>query len=102
METNNRSSRAENALNRHPPCEHSLFLVVDPWQDYHLQPASWMNSLLIHIVALAVLVVPFALSPKLGEVKASNPYVRLYLPRSFAALSGTDQDTRGGDGGGQR
>ncbi len=82
--------------------DRSLVSVADLWRDFRLQPASWINSLLIHIVALAVLVVPFVLSPKLDRVKASNPFVHIYLPASLAALSGPDQQTSGGGGGGDR
>lgn len=85
-----------------PPPQHSSFAVAELWRDYRLQPASWVNSLLAHVVAIAALIVPFVFSPKLGQVKASNPYVRIYLPPSLAALSGPDQQTRGGGGGGDR
>jgi hypothetical protein len=44
-----------------------MFSATEPWQDYRLEPASWINSLLVHIMALTVLIVPFVLRPKLGQ-----------------------------------
>ncbi len=103
MASSNEQPEAQEPQKRHLPAPHpTLISVADLWQDYRLQPASWINSLLIHIVALAALVVPFVFSPKLGPVKASNPYVHIYLPPSLAALSGPDQQTSGGGGGGDR
>jgi len=81
-----------------PALDPILISVADLWQDYRLQPASWMNSLLIHIVVLAALAVPFILRPRLGQVKASNPYAHIYLPGSFAMVPGLDRQTSGGGG----
>ena len=43
----------------------------DIWQEYKQQRASWINSLLVHAVALAALILPFYIARMLQPVKAS-------------------------------
>jgi TonB family protein len=76
--------------------------VPDIWQDYRQEPASWVNSVLVHLVAIAALVLPFVINRMVTPVKASNKYeivdISAYLPQ----LSGPDDRTGGGGGGGDR
>ncbi len=42
----------------------------DIWRDYPMQAASWVNSALVHTVALTLLVLPYIASRMLQPVKA--------------------------------
>ncbi len=75
----------------------------DIWGDYRMQPASWVNSLLVHAIALTLLLLPFILSRMWQPVKAAtkvqivdiSPYLS-QLPPSAGKKAG------GGGGGGDR
>jgi TonB family protein len=75
--------------------------VPDLWQDYLPDPYSWANSLLIHLFALTLLVLPFALRQVINPVHVPGkafdltPLV-LRLPR----LHGNSDKTEGGGGSG--
>lgn len=75
---------------------------ADIWRDYRLQAASWVNSALVHVVAVTLILLPYLLIYKWQPVKAANKpsvtdisYIPL-LPDAKGKTSG------GGGGGGDR
>src|SRR6266567_119072 len=75
----------------HPP---------DIWQDYKMQRASWVNSLLVHAVALAALTLPFYIVRMLKPVEASK---KLNDPTPLVlSLPPELKQMHGGGGGGDR
>jgi TonB family protein len=77
--------------------------VPDIWQDFRQQPASWANSLLVHLVVLAALVLPYIISrllhpaPKVAE-NVQVVDISPYLPQ----LAPSSKKAGGGGGGGDR
>ncbi len=76
--------------------------VPDIWQDYRQQPASWLNSVLVHIVALVALFLPFAIGRMLTPVRASNKYEVIPLSPYLPELPASAKKAGGGGGGGDR
>jgi len=74
----------------------------DIWRDYEPQGASWMNSFLVHVVALAVLVLPFVIERMLQPAKAATKTEIVDISPYLAQLEGPDSKTGGGGGGGDR
>jgi periplasmic protein TonB len=73
----------------------------DIWQDYQLQRASWINSVLVHAIAILALVLPYYISQMLHPVKQANVEVvdiSPYLPQ----LPPSANKAGGGGGGGAR
>ncbi len=73
----------------------------DIWQDYRLQRASWVNSVLVHAIAIAALILPYYISQWLHPVKTANVEVvdiSPYLPQ----LPPSANKAGGGGGGGAR
>ena len=68
----------------------------DLWRDFPQNPYSWANSLLIHLFALAALVLPFALRP--GVRAGSVPQ----KPFDFSHVVLTFPSFHGGGGSGNR
>lgn len=73
----------------------------DIWQDYQLQSASWVNSVMVHALVIAALILPYYISEMLNPVKPAKVEVvdiSPYLPQlpPSAAKAG------GGGGGGAR
>jgi periplasmic protein TonB len=73
----------------------------DIWQDYQLQRASWVNSVMVHALVIAALILPYYISEMLNPVKPAKVEVvdiSPYLPQlpPSAAKAG------GGGGGGAR
>lgn len=77
--------------------------VPDLWQDFKQEPGSWVNSLLVHVIALTALVLPYLIArwlhpPRPAETVAAvidlSPYVPDLPPASHKA--------GGGGGGGDR
>jgi periplasmic protein TonB len=73
----------------------------DIFQDYRQQAASWVNSLLVHGLVLAAMIVPFIIfqPPKKPVSHVSVHLIPLSEPPS---LVGPDKKTGGGGGGGDR
>lgn len=75
----------------------------DIWQDFTMQKASWVNSVLVHVFALTLLVLPYILARMWQPVKAAtktevvdiSPYLPLIPPS-------TGKKAGGGGGGGDR
>lgn len=74
----------------------------DIWRDYKPQGASWVNSLLVHALALATLVLPFALEQMFQPAKAASNVEVIDISPYLAQLTGPDDKTGGGGGGGDR
>jgi protein TonB len=75
----------------------------DIWQDYRMQAASWVNSVLVHTVAIALLVLPYIISQMFTPVKASTSKVIVTdISPYLAELSAMDKKSGGGGGGGDR
>lgn len=77
--------------------------VPDFWQDYLPNPYSWANSLLIHLFALSVLLLPFALRQVMAPVRVPRKLFDLTpLVLTLPQFQGHDEKTGGGGGGGVR
>jgi protein TonB len=74
----------------------------DIWGDYRMQAASWVNSALVHTVALTLLVLPYIASRMLQPVKASTKYDVVDISPYLAQLEAADKKAGGGGGGGDR
>jgi protein TonB len=75
----------------------------DIWQDYRMQRASWINSLLVHAVALAALILPFYIARMFKPVEASKKHeVSVLISPYVPPLAGPDKRMGGGGGGGDR
>jgi TonB family protein len=76
----------------------------DIWHDYRQQAASWVNSLLVHTLALTLLILPYALARMWEPVKAAPKTeivdISPYLPQMIPG--GKDKKSGGGGGGGDR
>jgi len=76
--------------------------VPEIWQDYQQQPASWVNSVLVHVVALSALVLPFVIGRMLTPAKAATKYSLVDISPYLSQLTGPDEKMGGGGGGGDR
>lgn len=77
--------------------------VPDIWQDFQQQPGSWVNSLLVHLVVLAALVLPYMIArwlhpPKKAETNVIAVDISPYVPD----LPHDAKKAGGGGGGGDR
>jgi protein TonB len=73
----------------------------DIWQDYQLQRASWVNSVLVHAMAILALILPYYISQMLNPVKTAKVEVvdiSPFLPQ----LPPSANKAGGGGGGGAR
>ena len=76
---------------------------TDIWHDYKMQPGSWVNSVLVHAIALTLLLLPYVLARMWQPVKAASkvltvdisPYVPMITPAG-------GKKAGGGGGGGDR
>ncbi len=75
----------------------------DIWHDYRMQAASWVNSVLVHGIALTLLLLPYALirmwEPVKAAPKAEITDISPYLPQMTAEGK---KKAGGGGGGGDR
>jgi len=76
--------------------------VPDIWQDYHLQAGSWMNSALLHALAIMAIILPIVAKELLNPVKAANKYEAVDISPYLANLPASDKKMGGGGGGGDR
>jgi len=76
----------------------------DVFRDYQQEPASWVNSTLVHALMVAALVLPFVISKWIQPVQAKGPNKEVaidispYLPE----LAASPKKAGGGGGGGDR
>ena len=73
--------------------------LPDIWHDYRMQPASWVNSVLVHGIALTLLLLPYGLSRMWQPVKAANRVVAVDIS-PYVPLIGPDAGKKAGGGGG--
>jgi protein TonB len=76
--------------------------LPDMWQDYRQEPASWVNSVLVHLIAITALVLPFAIQRIITPVQASSKFEVMDISPYLAQLEGADKKMGGGGGGGDR
>ncbi len=72
----------------------------DIWQDYQMQRASWVNSLLVHGVALTALILPFYIARLLQPAKAAPSVTKIVDISPYLAELPADAKKSGGGGGG--
>jgi len=68
------------------------------WNDYRQQPASWLNSVLVHLAILAAIALPYLLGPVARRVKLLQPVTPLYFPGPYHLRV----ESNGSGGGGAR
>lgn len=76
--------------------------VPNIWRDYGQQPASWVNSVLVHALALGALLLPYWVGQMLTPAKAASKFEVVDISPYLAQLEGPDKKTGGGGGGGDR
>ncbi len=76
--------------------------VPQIWQDYQPQSGSWLNSLLLHLTAIAIIILPFFVSRITQQVKASTKYEAVDISPYLAELEAAGKKAGGGGGGGDR
>jgi TonB family protein len=69
---------------------------------YPMQKASWVNSVLVHVVVIALLTLPFLMKGMSTPVKAEAKYEAVDISPYLPAVSGPDKKMGGGGGGGDR
>ncbi len=74
----------------------------DIFQDYERQAASWVNSLLVHAVAIGAMVLPFWMAHIFKPVKASSKAEIVDISPYLADLPAAAKKAGGGGGGGDR
>jgi TonB family protein len=75
----------------------------DIWRDYRMQAASWVNSVLVHSIALTLLLLPFIISRMLHPVKVSTTrIVAVDISPYLPLLPASAKKAGGGGGGGDR
>ena len=75
--------------------------VPQMWQDYQPQSGSWLNALLLHLMAVAIIILPFFVEHMTQQVKASTKYEAVDISPYLAELQGRKK-AGGGGGGGDR
>jgi TonB family protein len=76
--------------------------VPEMWQDYQPQSGSWLNSLLVHLVGLAIIMLPFFVKQIVEPVKASTHSQLVDISPYLAELEAQGKKMGGGGGGGDR
>ncbi len=76
--------------------------VPDIWQDYQPQPGSWMNSLLVHALALTAMILPFVVRRMLQPAKPKQTYEVVNISPYLPDLAASSKKAGGGGGGGDR
>jgi periplasmic protein TonB len=74
----------------------------DPWIDFPQQKASWVNSLLLHVLVIALLVLPFIMKRMSEPAKVAAKYEAIDISPYMPVLAGPDKKMGGGGGGGDR
>jgi len=74
----------------------------DIWHDYRMQAASWLNSVLVHAIALTLLLLPYVLSRMWQPVKAATKVEAVDISPYLPLLPPSAKKAGGGGGGGDR
>ena len=72
----------------------------DIWHDYRMQAASWVNSLLVHAIALTLLLLPYILARMWQPVKAAPKVVAVDISPYLPLITPAGAKKAGGGGGG--
>jgi len=72
----------------------------DIWRDYRMQAASWVNSALVHSIALTLLLLPYVLSRMWQPVKAATKVQAVDISPYLPMLTPAGGKKAGGGGGG--
>jgi periplasmic protein TonB len=72
------------------------------WHDYRMQAASWVNSALVHGIALILLLLPYVLSRMWQPVKAASKVEAVDISPYLPLLQPSTKKAGGGGGGGDR
>jgi len=72
----------------------------DIWHDYRMQAASWVNSVLVHSIAVTLLLLPYILSRMWQPVKAATKTEIVDISPYLASLPPLAGKKAGGGGGG--
>ncbi len=72
------------------------------WRDYQQQPVSWINSLLVHALVIAALMVPFIIKGMVVPVRAQSSYKIVEISPYLAEIPAQAKKMGGGGGGGDR
>lgn len=76
--------------------------VPEIWQDYQPQPASWLNSTLVHVVAVIALLLPFYLLGLHKPAQVAHEVVPIDISPYLPQLEASAKKAGGGGGGGVR
>ncbi len=76
--------------------------VPEIWQDYQPQSGSWLNSLLVHLVGIAIILLPILVQHKTTPVKVSTRFQMVDISPYLAQLEAAGKKAGGGGGGGDR
>ena len=76
--------------------------VPDIWQDFRQQPGSWLNSLLVHTVALLALVLPYFIAHWLKPPAKPHDTLAIDISPYIPELPPSQHKAGGGGGGGDR
>jgi TonB family protein len=76
--------------------------VPNMWQDYQPQSGSWMNSLLVHVVGIAIILLPFLISQVNTPTKVSAKSEVIDISPYLAEIEAAGKKAGGGGGGGDR
>ena len=72
----------------------------DIWRDYRMQAASWVNSVLVHGIAVTLLLLPYVLARMWQPVKAAPPVVAVDISPYLPLIGPDDKGRKAGGGGG--
>lgn len=72
----------------------------DIWHDYRMQAASWVNSVLVHSIALTLLLLPYILARMWQPVKAATKIEAVDISPYLPLISPAGGKKAGGGGGG--
>ena len=67
----------------------------DIWHDYRMQAASWVNSVLVHAIALTLLLLPFYIARMWQPVKAATKVVAVDISPYLPLIPPAGQESRG-------
>jgi TonB family protein len=76
--------------------------VPEIWQDYRPETGSWINSVLVHAVGIAIVLLPFLIHHITTPVKASSRTEIVDISPYLAQLDASNKKAGGGGGGGDR
>ena len=76
--------------------------VPELWQDYQPQSGSWLNSILVHLVGAAIILLPFFVTHALQQPKTQTKTEIIDISPYLAEMEAAGKKAGGGGGGGDR